>query len=640
MSADPKITLVADNDISQSVPADAREVLQHLKKLRHFTGSATLFWAAYVRQSAYLCKASFACVLQKQPQQWICLAQEASEAFQQPQLDSLWQTALDTSDRSFEQGFASAPVAINLPSLGYPFVVTVALEMPATEAPALLVLLVDKHQDQRYKEALVRSQLIADIPANLNRHHDSEASAKPVATTEESSNIDLLAHVLDVNSLIQKQARFGAAAMVLVNEIASRFKCVRVSLGWLQHEYVEVMAISHLDRLEKKTDACQQMQSVFEECFDQDEELNWPSSLETGAVLLAHERYSRTQNVACLLSLPLRVDDQTVGVLLCERNDRELSLDESRSIRLCLDQVQCHLQRLHHRQQWLGERFKQWLKQTAQTFIGPEHTLLKLGGVLAALVLLFILFGHWSYRVELPATLETDQVAFISAPFDGHVSDVNVHAGDWVEPDAPLLQLDTQELLLKESEAHSDVLRYTREAEKARASGAYADMRVATARQAQAQAALERMQYYLRQGTLKAPFKGVVVEGDKEKLLGAPLNKGDTVFKIAQIDGLYAKLVVSERDVRELSIGDTGHLKLLSRPEKRFAVEITDIIPVAEVKSQQGNVFIVKARFSESALDWWRPGMSGLAKIDVGDRRIVWIFTHRLNDFLRMRLWW
>jgi hypothetical protein len=35
----------------------------------------------------------------------------------------------------------------------------------------------------------------------------------------------------------------------------------------------------------------------------------------------------------------------------------------------------------------------------------------------------------------------------------------------------------------------------------------------------------------------------------------------------------------------------------------------------------------------------WRPGMAGEARIDVENRRLAWIWTHRLIDFLRLKLW-
>jgi hypothetical protein len=32
--------------------------------------------------------------------------------------------------------------------------------------------------------------------------------------------------------------------------------------------------------------------------------------------------------------------------------------------------------------------------------------------------------------------------------------------------------------------------------------------------------------------------------------------------------------------------------------------------------------------------------MSGIAKLDVGRRRIIWIATHRTIDFFQMLMWW
>jgi hypothetical protein len=49
---------------------------------------------------------------------------------------------------------------------------------------------------------------------------------------------------------------------------------------------------------------------------------------------------------------------------------------------------------------------------------------------------------------------------------------------------------------------------------------------------------------------------------------------------------------------------------------------------------------MITAEMLESPQAWWRPGMTGLARIDVGDKNIFWILTHRLVDNLRLLLWW
>ena len=66
---------------------------------------------------------------------------------------------------------------------------------------------------------------------------------------------------------------------------------------------------------------------------------------------------------------------------------------------------------------------------------------------------------------------------------------------------------------------------------------------------------------------------------------------------------------------------------------------MTEIDPAAVTK-EQGNMFLIRAHLQETPLSWWRPGMSGVAKISVGDRNVLWILTHRTVDFFRMLLWW
>jgi len=51
-------------------------------------------------------------------------------------------------------------------------------------------------------------------------------------------------------------------------------------------------------------------------------------------------------------------------------------------------------------------------------------------------------------------------------------------------------------------------------------------------------------------------------------------------------------------------------------------------------------VFKVYANLPESAdHPEWRPGMEGEARINIEHRRIIWIWTHKFIDWLRLKLW-
>ena len=36
---------------------------------------------------------------------------------------------------------------------------------------------------------------------------------------------------------------------------------------------------------------------------------------------------------------------------------------------------------------------------------------------------------------------------------------------------------------------------------------------------------------------------------------------------------------------------------------------------------------------------WLRPGMEGVGKVSVGERKLIWIFTHSLFDWFRLWSW-
>jgi len=96
-------------------------------------------------------------------------------------------------------------------------------------------------------------------------------------------------------------------------------------------------------------------------------------------------------------------------------------------------------------------------------------------------------------------------------------------------------------------------------------------------------------------------------------------------------------IFVHEDSILLLKEGQTGELAAVGHPNQKIRFVIERINPMAEMVEQQ-NSFRVRARLSERP-DWMRPGMEGRARIDVGEKRYAWIWTHRVTDWLRMKLW-
>jgi multidrug efflux pump subunit AcrA (membrane-fusion protein) len=143
----------------------------------------------------------------------------------------------------------------------------------------------------------------------------------------------------------------------------------------------------------------------------------------------------------------------------------------------------------------------------------------------------------------------------------------------------------------------------------------------------------------LAQADIVAPFAGVLVEGDLKERRGSPVRQGDILMKIAQLEGLSMQLKVDERDIHYVAGETIGEIAFASQPKLKFPIVIERIEPAARADAE-GNTVIVRCRPEGEQPDWWRPGMTGIAKLDCGDRKLIWIFSRRTIDFLRMFLWW
>ena len=95
--------------------------------------------------------------------------------------------------------------------------------------------------------------------------------------------------------------------------------------------------------------------------------------------------------------------------------------------------------------------------------------------------------------------------------------------------------------------------------------------------------------------------------------------------------------LIFERDISSMAVGQSGYLRLASVPDEVFEFKVVNVTPVATAKEGR-NYFRVEARFTETP-SLLRPAMEGVGKVEVDQRRLVWIWTHEALDWLRLKLW-
>lgn len=524
-----------------------------------------------------------------------------------------------------------------------------AMRLPQPAAAQVLAV-VALHEGVFAMEGLMDwARQAAQVPAQWARHASARASAAaarsaasstqadtPVGVLAEQPHAQRLYQVLRLSIELARQPRFLQRAFELCNALAVRFDADRVSLGWMHPPYLRLTAISHVEKFDRLAAVSRALEGAMEEAADQGQALVYPAEPGVRQVQRSHGSYALMQGVAALASVPLTDGDQVVGVITLEKMQGRWSADELWELGLIAQTTALPLAQLHQADRWWGARW--WGALQGRRGAAPRHSAWKLTGALGLIAFVSLFFVPWDYRIDARLTLRSKDLLFVPAPFDGYLRQVHVDMGDKVKAGQVLMQLDTRELVLEESMAQADMLRYSREAEKAQALRQLAEMQITMARRDQSASRLALIRHQLANAKVTAPQDGVVVEGELKKNLGAPLRKGDLLLKLAQTDDSYLELEIDQADVHEVKVGSRGEFALVGRPEQRFAIEIDRIDPASNLREGK-NIYLARGRLQEGIAPWWRPGMGGTARIEAGERPLIWVMTHRTVRFLREFFW-
>ncbi len=605
--------------------------LGELARLRQFTGPAKSFWPPFLSVVQRLTSADRLVLLARKPNEpWRRLLDWPQESPPSRLMTEFLSQTDEAATLAASENGCLRPLDKATGATARSFILAVPLHLPAQPEQCVLAGLFSEMNELRAREAWLRLGLAAPT---------AETFQTQLASRQAKADVEKFACVLDLIALLGNERRFLATALALCNDIATKFNCDRVSLGWLEHGYVRLRAISRTEKFDRQMAAAQALEVAMEEALDQDEEVGWPRW--EGATVIArdHERFVKEQGAGHVFSLPLRSHEAPVAIVTCERLSAPFTETEWKQLRLVCDLATPRLADQQRQDRWFGARWTATLRENFAKVIGPEHTWAKalallVTGLLAALFLLRV-----PYRVEGNFVLRSDETVFLTAPYEGYIDQVNARPGDKVGPGSPLLKLKTAELELDEEIAQADLNRFQREAEKARAAKSLAEMRISEAMAEQARARRDLARYRLGQASIVAPFDGVIIEGDLRERLGSPVKTAEVLFRVARTDKLYVEAEVNERDAHELLAVSAGEIAFVSQPRKKFPVRLVNLEQAAVAK-EEANVFLARCALPAEAQAWWRPGMSGVCKFTVGKRRLFWILTHRTVDFLRLKLWW
>ena len=452
------------------------------------------------------------------------------------------------------------------------------------------------------------------------------------------SSKDLLVTVLELVAICLEQERFQGAATTLVTELATRLECERVSLGFIQGSRSRVEALSHSAKFAKRTNLIRALEDAMDEAADQQSTIVHPPP-EGGfdVISRAHSDLAQAHAMSAVCTVPLAHEGRVLGALTLERQAAGF---DSATIDLCEHAallIGPLLDARRREDRWIGTKVLESLRAQLDHLLGPRHFALKLATLVVTGLVVFFALAEGDYRVPADARLEGRVQRVVVAPLEGYIASSERRAGDVVKFGDLLCALDDKDLRLERVKWSSQRAQLVKEHRLAMAEHERARVSILSAQIEQADAQTALLDEQLARTRITAPFDGIIVSGDLTQQLGAPVRRGDVLFEVAPLDAYRIILSVDERDINAIAVGQTGELALSGLPGERFDMQVEKITPVSTPEEGR-NVFRVEARLDETSVPL-RPGMEGVGKVNIDRRKIIWIWTHDLVDWVRLWTW-
>lgn len=444
---------------------------------------------------------------------------------------------------------------------------------------------------------------------------------------------------LDMVAVASEHRDAGALARGLATALATRLKASSVAVGLVDGGVVRLAALSHAASFERTSKLVQALENAMEETVDQAASVSEPALPQTAQRIgLAHRDYLAVARSGAVLSVPLLQAGHVVGVITVEHDEASAldgpTLAMLESVGVLLGPV-FDLHREADR--LVSGRLVGYAGKGATALFGPRRPALKLAAALAVAGVVALAAVEGAFRVSANAVVEGSIQRAAVAPFEGYVTSAPVRAGDRVTQGQLLAVIDDRELQLEaarwRSERDQQLLRY----QEALGKQERATARITEALVRQAQAQLALVEARIERAQIRAPVAGIVVSGDLSQQLGTPVERGRLLFEIAPLDDYRVILQVDERDVSHVARGQAGTLLVKGLTGAPAAIEVTSVTPVATAANGR-NTFRVEAALRGAAAPL-RPGMEGVAKLDIAQRNLLWVWTRPLIDWARFT-WW
>lgn len=447
------------------------------------------------------------------------------------------------------------------------------------------------------------------------------------------------ATALAMLATVLEQKKISGATNALVTELARSLGCDPVSLGFVRRSGVKVRAISHASGFGKRLTLARDIRAAMDEAIDQEAIVLYPPRDSWDyRVTLAHEELARSNKADHVLTVPIQYDGKIIGALNLEKQGPEgFSDDTVELVDAVATMVGPVLEEKRRNDRWLIFKVFEVIGNQLKSLLGPSHFGYKLATAIFVALVWFFYTTETTFTVTAPAAIQGSVQRTVVAPFNGYVADESAQAGALVKEGQVLARLDDRDLSLERLRLVTSRGQRQAEYDQALADRERAQANIIETQIRQIESQIALIDEQIARTEIRAPFDGVVVSGDLSQSIGATVERGEELFKVAPLDAYRVVLEVDEGDLAEIAPGQTGYLRVAPLPDVPLEYRVDRITPISDQKDGR-NFFRVDATLLDSD-PRLRPSMEGIARTDIDRRLLIDVWTRPLRNWAKLTFW-
>ncbi|MGB7325617.1 MAG: efflux RND transporter periplasmic adaptor subunit [Rubripirellula sp.] len=518
------------------------------------------------------------------------------------------------------------------------------------------------------QETLGVWEVIAGLVANYVRSRKLE---------RQSELIQWQANATDFRARISRSLDPLIVAMSIANEARNLIQCDRVTVLTTKRDKATVTAVSGQAELNNRSNSIRLLQNLANRALKVGELFDWsiddteqqpPQIEEPLQEYIDHS----LANLIAIHPLWTSVDDEAIdeagkskpkreliGAIVVEQfsgqNDIDRATLRRRTAALSMSVAIAIANARQHHQIFMLPLWSTVGK--AWHAIGMKRSLAITGGLLVTAIAAWIIPADFNLSVE--GQLQPKRRSQIFATDDGTVREINVHHGQVVTKDMPLLSLQNNLIdneILRVSGELNAAQKKLASIESARIAGqvsSHRDHEYAIEEESLAVSILNYQKQHQvlvttrDELTLRSNIAGEVLTWNVDELLqDRPVQRGQSLLTVADTAGPWMlQLQMPDRRMGHLlaarsELGDQLPVEfvLATEPDKRYFGKLSTVARSTTQAADTGQSVLVTVAIDADQIDTLRPGAVATAKVFAGRKSIGFVWLHDVFEFIQSKI--